>query len=99
MRTGTALKRIEDEDGERHERVDVWHVETSQDIETLRADESFHDGRMAIMKYATAPTQGILRNTPPLRSIRFMPGAYLTKSAAGVFGILHLEEQKGFVEA
>lgn len=98
MRHGHALKRITDQDGERHERVEVYHIETSADMLALRQDP-WTDGRMRALEYNSAPAQGFIRNEPPARSLRLLPGAYVGKTAAGIFVILHEDEQKGFTEA
>lgn len=94
MRRGTAL--LPTPDGTRHQRVDVVHLETAQDLQDLRADEEFHEGAMGILTYPAAPPQGFINHDGPPRSfggIRFLPGAYITKDEAGNFGFLRDENQ------
>lgn len=98
MRRGTAL--LPTPDGTRHHAVQVVHLEASQDIIDLRADEEFHEGAMNVLQYPTAPAQGFISHDGPPRAyggIRFMPGAYITKDEASNFGFLR--DEKAFIEA
>jgi hypothetical protein len=55
---------------------------------------------MSVLTYPTAPPNGFISHDGPPRSfggIRFMPGAYITKDAAGNFGFL--ADEKGFIPA
>lgn len=92
MRRGTAL--VPTWDSQSHHTVEVIHLETAEDMHTLRADEAWHEGAMAVLTYPTRPPQGFLSHDGPPRAyggIRFLPGAYITKDEAGNFGFLRDE--------
>lgn len=96
MRAGTAL--VPSKDGTRHERVEVRHIETADDLYALREDVDFHEGALSILNLASAPQGFLSHDTPRMYGgIRFLPGAYITKDEAGNFGFLR--DEKGFIPA